>query len=79
MSLGGCFRMKNILKQRLKRSKGKYVKVFLKNNFKFEGKITNCDNKFLEILDERLKDYKLIEINKISDLDFMKGGERANE
>ena len=71
--------MSEILKERLKKSIGKYVILFLNNNFRFEGKITNCDDKFVEIIDRKLNDFKLIEINKISDLNLMKGGERENE
>ncbi len=72
--------MSEILKKRLKKSIGKNIKIFLKdNNFKFEGRITNCDDTYVEILDKRLQDFKVIEISKISDIDLLKGGERENE
>jgi len=71
--------MSEIITERLKKSIGKNVIIFLKNGFRFEGKITNCDDSYVEILDIKLKDFKIIEINNISDLNLMKGGERDNE
>ena len=67
--------MSEVMRERLKKSKGKFVRIFLKNNFRYEGKITNCDNKFVEILDRKLQDFKVIEIDKISDINLLKGGE----
>ena len=43
------------------------VKIFLHNGFRFEGKVTNCDDKFVEILDYKTNSYKLIEIIDIKD------------
>jgi len=56
-----------ILIERLKKSIGKRAKIFLHNGFKFEGKITNCDDKYVELLED--KGYKIIEIINISDAD----------
>jgi len=53
--------MEDILKERLKNSIGKEVLIFLHNNFRYFGKITNCDDKYVEILDYKTSSYKLIE------------------
>ena len=62
--------MSEILIARLKKSIGNSAKIFLHNGFKFEGKITNCDNKYVELLENR--GYKIIEIIDISDVDIKK-------
>ena len=59
------------MNERLKKSVKKHIKVFLSSGFKFEGKITNCDDKYLEIL-EPGRGYKIIEIKDISDVEIKK-------
>jgi len=65
--------MSEIMSERLRKSIGKYSKVFLHNGFKFEGKITNCDDKYLELLE--LKGYKILELKDISDVSIINDGE----
>jgi len=69
--------MSEILKKRLIESIGSYAKIFLHNGFKFEGKITGCDEKYVELLEEG-RGYKILELVNISDVDIkkVKGGER---
>ena len=69
---------KEILKQRLKKSIGKNILIFLKNGFRYEGKITNSDDFYVEILDKKIDGFKILEISKISDIE-LKGGEWENE
>jgi len=60
--------MSEIIIQRVKQSIGKYVTIFLKNGFRYEGKITNCDDKYAEIFREKygLKIIQLIDISEIN-------------
>ena len=58
--------MSEIIIERLKSSIGKVITVFLHNSFRYKGKITNCDDEYVEILEER--GYKIIELKDISDL-----------
>ncbi len=60
-------KMNELINQRIKQSIGKYVKIFLKNGFRYEGKITNSDDNYVEILEE--KGYKIIQLVDISHLD----------
>lgn len=66
--------MSEVIKERVKKSKGKRAKIFLKDGFKFEGIITNIDDTWLELLDQKINAYKIIRIDDISDLDVY-GGE----
>jgi len=59
--------MSDILKKRLIESIGKEILIFLHNNFRYQGKITNCDEKFVEVLDYKTSSYRLIEITDIKD------------
>lgn len=61
--------MSEIIKERAKNSIGKEVKVFLLNGFRYAGKITNCDDNYLEILDYVSNSYKLIIFSEIKDMD----------
>jgi len=54
--------MSDVLKKRLSESLGKDVKLFLHNGFKYEGKLTNCDDKYVEILDYKTRSYIIKEI-----------------
>ncbi len=69
--------MSEIMSERLKKSVGKHIKIFLKNGFKFEGKITNCDKKYLEILEPR--GFKIIQIEDIADAELSLEKEEENE
>lgn len=59
--------MSDILVKRLKENVGKKVKVFLKNDFRFAGKLIDCDEKYIEILDVVSNKFKIIEIVWIRD------------
>lgn len=61
--------MSEIIKERLKESMGKDLKVFLNNGFKYEGKLTNTDNSYIEILER--DGYKILKIKDISDLKIL--------
>ena len=62
--------MSEIIRKRISESIGKGVKIFLHNGFRYAGKILNCDEKYIEILDYRIKAYKIIEISDIKDLEI---------
>lgn len=64
--------MSEIIKERLTNSLGKVIKVFLNNGFRFEGKLTNLDDKYLEILDFRSQAFKIILLDDIKDLEVGK-------
>lgn len=59
--------MSEILNKRLKESVGKDAKIFLNNGWRFTGKITNCDDEYVELLDYKIDGYKLIRIEDIKD------------
>ena len=60
--------MSEIIIQRVRQSIGKFVTIFLKNGFRYSGKITNCDDKYVEVLEEKhgLKIIQLIDISEIN-------------
>jgi len=55
------------MKKRVKESVGKDVKLVLQNNYIYAGKITNCDDKYLELLDYKSNSYHIIDWNNIKD------------
>ena len=59
--------MSEILIKRLKENIGKDVKIFLKNNFRFAGKLKDCDDKWVELFDYVSKKFKIIEVHQIRD------------
>ena len=62
--------MEDILKKRLKESIGKTIKIVLKSNgFKYEGKLTNFDDKYVELLDFISGSYKIISVDDIENLE----------
>jgi len=61
--------MSEIIKKRVSESIGKEIKIFLHNGFRFAGKVTGCDEKYIEILDYRSSAYKIIEITDVKDLE----------
>lgn len=66
--------MSEIIKKRVSESIGKNIKIYLNNGFKFSGKIINCDEKYIEIFDEIIKGYKILEISNIVDLEVSQWG-----
>ena len=64
--------MSEIIINRAKESIGKEAKVFLKNGFRYFGKITNSDEEWLEILDYKFNSYKLIRFDNILDVEIKK-------
>jgi len=48
-------------------SVGKEATLFLKNNYRYKGKITNCDEKYLELLDYKTNSFHVIEFDNIKD------------
>jgi len=67
--------MSEIIRDRLKQSIGKEATIFLTNGFRYSGKITNCDETYVEILDYKINSYKLIRIENINDAEI-KGVEK---
>jgi len=59
--------MSEILKKRLSESIGKVTTIFLNNGFRYSGKITNTDEKYVEILDFKTNAYKIINFVDIKD------------
>jgi len=59
--------MSELIKKRLKESMGKIVLIFLHNNFRYEGKITGCDEMYVELLEP--KGYKIIELKEIKEIE----------
>ncbi len=57
------------MNERLKESVGKTIKIFLINNFHYEGKLTNLDETFLELLDFKTNSYKLIRVREIKEIE----------
>ena len=64
--------MSELIKKRASESIGKEIKVFLFNNYRFAGKLTNCDDEYLELLDYKSSFYKIIRISDIKDMDVMR-------
>jgi len=62
--------MNELIKPRMKKSIGKDVTIFLLNNFRYTGKVTNIDDKYVELLDFKTDSYKLILLNDIKFVDF---------
>ena len=62
--------MSEIISERLKKSVGKEVKIFLTNDFRYVGKLTNCDKIYVEVLDYKTKSYKIILITEIKDVEI---------
>ncbi len=61
--------MSEIIKKRVSESIGKEIKIFLHNGYRYAGKVTGCDEKYIEILDYRSNAYKIIEIIDVQDLE----------
>lgn len=61
--------MSEIIKHRVSESIGKKTKIFLHNGFRYEGKITNFDDKYVELIDFKSGAYKIIEFLDIKDIE----------
>jgi len=61
--------MSEIIKERVKDSIGKVAKVFLHNGFRYEGKISNSDEQYMELLDFKTGSYKIIQFLDIKDME----------
>ena len=64
--------MSDVIKKRLSESSGKTIKLFLKNGFKYEGRLTNFDNEWVEILDYKSKSFilkRIIDVNNVEILE----------
>jgi len=59
--------MSEIIKHRVSESVGKEAKIFLHNGYRYAGKITNFDEKYVEIIDYISGAYKIIEFCNIKD------------
>ena len=64
--------MSDLIKHRVSESVGKGVKIFLHNGFRYAGKITNFDEKYIEIIDYKSGAYKIIEFCDIKDCEVEK-------
>lgn len=49
--------------------KGKNVIIYTKNNFRIEGKIKECDEKFVEIFDNIKNRFKIVNVDNISEVE----------
>ena len=61
--------MSTLIKKRVSESIGKEIKIFLQNGFRYAGKVTGCDETYIEILDYKTKAYKIINISDVKDLE----------
>lgn len=68
--------MSEIIKKLIQNSKDKYIVIFMKNGFKFEGLVKDCDDKFLLIVDTLSKSYKAISIDNISEVTEVQDGKK---
>jgi len=62
--------MEDIMTKRLRESIGKTIRIILKSNgWKYKGKLTNTDDKYIELLDFVSNSYKVVDILDISNLE----------
>ena len=62
-------KMSEIIRKRVSESKGKEIKIFLHNGWRYAGKILNSDEKYVEILDHKSSSFKIIEFVDIKDIE----------
>lgn len=60
-------KMEDILRRRIRENVSKEGKIILKNNFKYNGKITNFDENYIEILDYRTNEYHVLRYDEVKD------------
>ncbi len=65
--------MSEIIKKRVSESIGKEIKIFLHNGYRYAGKVTNCDDKYIELLDYKSSSFKIVEISDVKDLEVKNG------
>ena len=65
--------MSEIINERLKKSKGKDILIFLNNGFRYFGKLKNFDEKYVELFDYKSNSYKIIELDDIKELEVKDG------
>ena len=63
-----------ILITKLKSSVGLSGIIFLENGFRFESKILNCDDEFVEIYDIKKSSNKFIRLSQIAEVDGFENG-----
>lgn len=61
--------MSELIKKRVSESVSKKVLIFLKNKFRYAGKVTNCDDNYIEIFDEHSNNYRIINISDIESME----------
>ena len=57
------------MKKRMKESINKEVKIVLQNNYRYAGKLTNCDDKYLELLDYKSNSYHVFRLDHVKDFE----------
>ena len=57
----------------MQKLEGKNIKVVLKNNYIFSGKVIRQDELFITLLDDRTKNQRLISIGTIENLEIKEG------
>jgi len=62
--------MAGLMEDRLKKSISKHAKIILKNELKFDGTITGVDSKYLEIVRDDHKGYKIILLEEIAEVNI---------
>lgn len=61
--------MNELIKKRLNNSLGKTILIFTNNDFRYEGKLTNADDDYAEVLDYKSNSYRLIKLSDIKHLE----------
>jgi len=62
--------MSDIIEKRASESLGKEITVFLLNGFRYSGKLTNCDETYLELVDYKTSSYKYVRLDDIKDMEI---------
>jgi len=57
------------MKKRMEESVNKDIKIVLQNNYRYAGKLTNYDEKYLEILDYKSNSYHVFKLDNVKDLE----------
>ena len=61
--------MEDIMKKRAKDSVGKDVKIILESNYIYKGKLLECDEKYIELLDYKTNSIHVFDFGNIKDLE----------
>lgn len=62
--------MSELIKKEISLSIGREVLIFLKNGFRFEGLIVDCDKEFIHIKDAKKGSDKFAKIDEISEIEI---------